>query len=474
MNAEDASFERKEIRAFLIGHKSERALRFQTIAVRHLGPQAGIFARQLLFWDGRGVDPNGWTYKSINEFQDETGLSRRQQGRARKVLGGKGLMDELKKVGPDGRWRLFYRLNLPALVDLLGDDLTPFAGAKTLNPSSRVSGISEQGPCPVLPSSDYARYERPDYTEEYPLENPEDFPSGGESLRAPAGEKVSPREQDRKRSPSKATSPGNGTSSEGGLVKGLVSKLVRDLEAVGHFLSDSKRGRYAKGFKNLAAKDVSETDLHRVIARIVSEYDRIALMPEDAYSDLKGAGRRGSSGEKAATSATPEAGIRGLREWTDKNDRQRLAPFAQLAERFDFTSEEEPPWPILARLGQTEDERTRNLKSCRGISRRWVRESGDVSPSPATEEPAEGSTPDQLTEDDQRTIQRILEDPASTRAKELKARCVDDPDGLRYTQDLVDPVCIEAFGGRVRGPRELLIGQFVQVWIEREREAVVV
>ena len=115
--------ERTELRTLLIGERASKALHFQNVAVRHLGPAAGIFCRQLLFWDGRGMDPNFWIYKSIGEWQQETGLSRRQQARARKVLNGKGLMQEKMALGPDRRRRLFYRLNLGALKDLMYEEL---------------------------------------------------------------------------------------------------------------------------------------------------------------------------------------------------------------------------------------------------------------------------------------------------------------------------------------------------------------
>lgn len=311
MNAEHARLERKEIRAFLIGHKAERALRFQTIAVRRLGPQAGIFARQLLFWDGRGVDPDGWTYKSINEFQDETGLSRRQQGRARKVLGGKGLMDELKKVGPDGRWRLFYRLNLPAIMDLLGDDLIPFAGSTTLNPSSRVSGISEQGPCPVLPSSDYARYERPDYTEEYPLENPEEITSSNTETSSVAATDISGK--------------GSGETSEDSVTGGKQQRSAREFVA-GVYAQTTPSGRstldevvketpkrtytnadtFGSQYKQLiAAKDLTPEEYEAVVAIVADDL----CSPQQALKVIRDEGK--PSTDDVSSSPAPEEHFEG-------------------------------------------------------------------------------------------------------------------------------------------------------------------
>ena len=39
---------------------------------------AGLLLSQLLFWDGKGDDPE-WTYKTIKMIEGETGLSRREQ-----------------------------------------------------------------------------------------------------------------------------------------------------------------------------------------------------------------------------------------------------------------------------------------------------------------------------------------------------------------------------------------------------------
>lgn len=109
-----------ELRSQLIRPQANNALEFQAMAVRKFGPAAGIMARQLLFWDGRGQDPDGWIYKSRREMEKETGLTRRQQEKARKVMGGLGVLEELKKpVGPMKRKTLHYRLDHVRLMHLL-------------------------------------------------------------------------------------------------------------------------------------------------------------------------------------------------------------------------------------------------------------------------------------------------------------------------------------------------------------------
>ncbi|WP_273845439.1 hypothetical protein [Rubrobacter calidifluminis] len=51
-----------------------------------------------------------------------------------------------------------------------------------------------------------------------------------------------------------------------------------------------------------------------------------------------------------------------------------LCRYAPVAERWDFTSAEEPPFKILARIGGDEEERWRNLERLRSVARRAVRE----------------------------------------------------------------------------------------------------
>ncbi len=121
--------EREELRTELIGHKADHALWFQTRAVGLFGPAGGIMARQLLFWDTRGRDQEGWVYKSRKEMEAETGLSRRNQEKARKVLRGRGVLEEeTRPVGHMRRQTMHYRLDLLKLVILLREQLDALNG----------------------------------------------------------------------------------------------------------------------------------------------------------------------------------------------------------------------------------------------------------------------------------------------------------------------------------------------------------
>ncbi|MDL1971460.1 MAG: hypothetical protein LWW94_10975 [Candidatus Desulfofervidaceae bacterium] len=56
--------------------------------------KAAIFLCQLGYWEGKQSDPGGWIYKTQEEITLETGLSRREQEGARKLLKKKGYLHE--------------------------------------------------------------------------------------------------------------------------------------------------------------------------------------------------------------------------------------------------------------------------------------------------------------------------------------------------------------------------------------------
>ena len=61
-------------------------------------------------------------YKSRRELERETGLTRRQQERARRVLTGRGVLEEeARPVGPLKRRTMHYRLDLWRLAELLDE-----------------------------------------------------------------------------------------------------------------------------------------------------------------------------------------------------------------------------------------------------------------------------------------------------------------------------------------------------------------
>jgi hypothetical protein len=89
---------------------------FQARCISKFGLAAGVYVRQLVFWEGKGQDPEGWIYKSEDEMEAETGLRRRAQREARKVLTTCEVLEEKRKGVP---CRLFYRVNLERLLGVL-------------------------------------------------------------------------------------------------------------------------------------------------------------------------------------------------------------------------------------------------------------------------------------------------------------------------------------------------------------------
>jgi hypothetical protein len=89
---------------------------FEARCVRKVGPAAGILLRQLVYWVGKEHDREGWIYKTQVEMEQETGLSRRHQEKARNILVSQGVLKERKKGVPRKLW---YWVDLEALLDMM-------------------------------------------------------------------------------------------------------------------------------------------------------------------------------------------------------------------------------------------------------------------------------------------------------------------------------------------------------------------
>jgi hypothetical protein len=103
-------------------------LKFDARCIRKFGPAAGTFLRQLIYWVGKEHDQEGWIYKTQREMEEETGLSRYFQEKARKILVSQGVLKERKKGVPRKLW---YWVDLEALLDVME---TPYS---TLNQWAR-------------------------------------------------------------------------------------------------------------------------------------------------------------------------------------------------------------------------------------------------------------------------------------------------------------------------------------------------
>ncbi len=102
------------IRRFL-----DRPIAFHRCLVKPSGSvEAALLLSQALYWSNRTEDPDGWFYKTREEWEEETGLNRTSQEAARKRLKENGLLEEERRGLPA---RLYYRVNFEKLVaKLLG------------------------------------------------------------------------------------------------------------------------------------------------------------------------------------------------------------------------------------------------------------------------------------------------------------------------------------------------------------------
>jgi hypothetical protein len=91
---------------------------------------AGVFISQMFYWTEKGKDPNGWIYKTQPEIEEETGLTRKNQENARRILKARGVLEEILYGSPA---RMFYRVNVDALLDLVeSGDFAPISIEKQI------------------------------------------------------------------------------------------------------------------------------------------------------------------------------------------------------------------------------------------------------------------------------------------------------------------------------------------------------
>jgi len=120
---DDSAGERQEWKAAILegleNAGSDRKA-YEPAFIQAFGPGPGVLMSQLFFWTGKGMDPAGWIYKTEREWKWETGLSRDQQRKARKILKAKGVLEEDKKGVP---CKLYFRIRLERLAEAMLETL---------------------------------------------------------------------------------------------------------------------------------------------------------------------------------------------------------------------------------------------------------------------------------------------------------------------------------------------------------------
>ena len=86
------------------------------------GATEGLFLSQAYYWSQHTKDPEGWFYKTSEEWNEETTLTRREQETARRSLRGLGILKEKRKGQPA---KLFYQVDVECLYQLIYESSTP-------------------------------------------------------------------------------------------------------------------------------------------------------------------------------------------------------------------------------------------------------------------------------------------------------------------------------------------------------------
>jgi len=112
--------ERNKYQKIIARVLSTRPIAFNPDLARSLGSaKAGLLLSQLLFWWEKGRNPN-WIYKTIDEMEEETTLSRCEQDNAIKICKNYGLLETKLEGIPAKR---HFKLNIQKIIKLLESSL---------------------------------------------------------------------------------------------------------------------------------------------------------------------------------------------------------------------------------------------------------------------------------------------------------------------------------------------------------------
>ena len=87
-----------------------------------IGGNVAGMVRQLVFWENKGHAEDGWIWKSRSEWEDEAGLTYRMLRTARETAKAEGLLSFEERMHHDGRTRVFYRLDMLAVLRLITEE----------------------------------------------------------------------------------------------------------------------------------------------------------------------------------------------------------------------------------------------------------------------------------------------------------------------------------------------------------------
>jgi hypothetical protein len=129
----------------------DRPIAFNRDFVRlGIGVKGALFLSQAMYWSKRTKDEDGWFYKTVEEWQEETGLTKEEQLTVKKNLKEKGFLSiEVRGIPPTNYFRVE---KAELIVALLSTPSAYMSGKPTLSRGkSRHSSISESTTESTLP-----------------------------------------------------------------------------------------------------------------------------------------------------------------------------------------------------------------------------------------------------------------------------------------------------------------------------------
>lgn len=118
----------------------DRSIAFQRPFVAlGVGVTGALMLSQAIYWSKRTKNPDRWFYKTQAEWEEETGMSRREQETARRKLKELGLIEEMKRGIP---CRVFFRVDHLALYERLCAHINQVRMAESAEQDAHISQTS--------------------------------------------------------------------------------------------------------------------------------------------------------------------------------------------------------------------------------------------------------------------------------------------------------------------------------------------
>lgn len=158
-----------------------RPLAYHPAFARMYGIKAGVMLGQLLYWDEKGYDPDGWIKKTCAEMEEETALSEKEQETARARLKGAGVIEyQMRGLPAMPNYRVDF--------DRLADEIVAYQQGRPKRPSKvGQNGLASETPSKgsKVGQNGLAYYPETTKTETTKTETTEEERAGGAPPSAP-------------------------------------------------------------------------------------------------------------------------------------------------------------------------------------------------------------------------------------------------------------------------------------------------